>query len=115
MSDATTFDPDALRKEFADYCTEVEPGIKAHAPKLNQLETLALIGMTLFQAAKELKDEKSELAARIAELESASKDAIRREALEAIANQDPVEMALDPTWAKRIASAALSQKVGDQQ
>lgn len=68
MTDTTTFDPDSLRKEFADYCTDVEPGIKAKAPRLNQLETLALIGMALFQAAKELKAEKAEQAARIAEL-----------------------------------------------
>lgn len=68
-----TFNPDALRKEFADYCADVEPGIKAKAPRLNQLETLALIGMTLFQAAKELKAEKAELADRIDALESAAK------------------------------------------
>jgi hypothetical protein len=30
-----------------------------------------------------------------------------RDALRQIAEQDPVEMALDPTWAKRIAQAAL--------
>jgi uncharacterized protein YyaL (SSP411 family) len=81
MTDRTTFDPDALRKEFADYCTDVEPGIKAKAPRLNQLETLALIGMTLFQAAKELKAEKVDQAARIADLE-ASLQASRRAALE---------------------------------
>ena len=34
----------------------------------------------------------------------------RGTALRNIAEQDPVEMALDPTWAKRIASAALAQR-----
>ncbi|HDR9199625.1 TPA: hypothetical protein QDB48_000910 [Burkholderia vietnamiensis] len=32
------------------------------------------------------------------------------EALRQIANQDPVEMTLDPTWAKRIATEALKEK-----
>lgn len=86
MNDELKFDPDALRNEFADYCTEVEPGIKAKAPRLNQLETLALIGMTVFQAAKELKHEKAasiaalEAAnARIAELEAAAKATVEKD------------------------------------
>jgi hypothetical protein len=88
VTDRTTFDPDALRKEFADYCTDVEPCIKAKAPRLNQLETLALIGMTLFQAAKELKAEKVDQAARIADLE-ASLQASRRAALEELLQHIP--------------------------
>jgi len=79
-----TIDTDALRREFADYCVEVEPGIKARAPKLNQLETLAIIAMTLFQACKELKAEKAEQAARITALES------ERDALLAAAGKEAV-------------------------
>jgi hypothetical protein len=66
-----TFNPDALRQEFADYCTEVEPDIKAKAPRLNQIETLALIGMTLFQAAKELKADRAQLADEVSGLRAA--------------------------------------------
>lgn len=65
------FDPDALRKEFADYCDDVAPGIKAKAPRLNQMETLALIGMTLFQACKDLKAERNQLVDEISGLRSA--------------------------------------------
>jgi hypothetical protein len=63
-------DTDALRQEFADYCVDVEPGIKARAPKINQLETLAVIAMTLFQTCKEYQVENAEQAARIASLEA---------------------------------------------
>lgn len=68
------FDPDTLRKEFADYCDEVAPGIKAKAPLLNQMETLALIAMTMFQAAKELKAEKADQVALITALESENRE-----------------------------------------
>ncbi|WP_129112327.1 hypothetical protein [Burkholderia pseudomallei] len=49
-----------------------------------------------------------QLSGRLALLRAAleSSDAALRE----IAEQDPVEMALDPTWAKRIASAALAKR-----
>jgi hypothetical protein len=36
-------------------------------------------------------------------------------ALRQIADQEHIELMLDPTWAQRIAIAALSQKAGEQQ
>ncbi|KWO62598.1 hypothetical protein [Burkholderia territorii] len=48
------------------------------------------------------------LVAALDRLEAAEK------AIREIAEQDPVEMALDPTWAKRIASAALAQRQGER-
>jgi hypothetical protein len=59
---------EALRTEVADYLCEVEPGIKEKAPGITQTETLMVVVCSLFQAAKELKQEKAEQAARIAEL-----------------------------------------------
>ena len=88
-----TIDTDALRQEFADYCVEVEPGIKARAPKLNQLETLAIIAMTLFQACKELKAEKAEQAARITALESERDALLAAAGREAVGSREAFESA----------------------
>lgn len=71
MTDQFDPDTDALRKEFVDYCDEVSPGIKAKAPNLNQMETLGIIAIALFLAAKELKAERAQLADEVSGLRAA--------------------------------------------
>ncbi len=81
-------DTEALRKEFADYLADTEPGIKARAPGLNQIETLAIIAMSLFQAIREIAVEKSEKAEA---LEAAnSRVATLKAQLAAVNLQEPV-------------------------
>lgn len=65
---------------------------------MSELSDMSLTGLLKAQA-KDFEDELLSLRAENARL---------REAMEWVAMQDDIELALDPQWAKRMANAALS-------
>lgn len=63
MSTMNDIDFDTLREEFFSFAEEIEPGIKARAPRMGQIGVVTMIAMSIFQALKESKQESAALRA----------------------------------------------------